>query len=58
MIGYNFGLGYMPGPFCFGASSSVARLLLLEGSCQMRSAAGRVFSPRPPLAQLDRATAF
>ncbi len=57
MIGYNFGLGFMPGPFCFGASRMVV-LSLLDAQCQMQPAPSRVFSPRPPLAQLDRATAF
>lgn len=51
MIGYNFGLGFMPGPFCFGALSWVVLLLLLllEASCQMRSASGAVsfFLDRP-----------
>ncbi len=28
MIGYNFGLGSIPGPFCFGALSEVVRLSL------------------------------
>ncbi|CAG9249100.1 hypothetical protein BCEP4_120026 [Burkholderia cepacia] len=61
MIGYNFGLGFMPGPFCFGASSLVCGFAGFAGARSLASdaaRAGRVFSPRPPLAQLDRATAF
>jgi len=51
MIGYNFGLGFMPGPFCFGASSLVCGLPVLpvlEVLRQMRLVQAVSFLPDRP----------
>jgi len=47
MIGYNFGLGFMPGPFCFSALV-LAVLPSLEALRQMRSVSAVSFLPDRP----------